>query len=63
MGGNKRMEVTKEDLNSLVKTLDMNIKGLRNNEVDQQIRISIAILSLEALKHNIQNNMHRMKEY
>lgn len=59
--GDLKVIITKEDMESLVKSLALNINGLKYEDVDPQTRINIAILSLESLKHNILNNIHKMK--
>lgn len=43
--------IPKEDLQSLVKTLEINIQALENKEIDN------AIESLKRLKNNIEGNL------
>lgn len=43
--------IPKEDLESLINTLERNIKALENNEIDN------AIESLKKLKNNIEMNL------
>lgn len=59
--GDLKMKITKEDMESLIKSLALNINCLKYEDVDPQTRINIAILSLEALKHNIENNIYKVE--
>ena len=59
--GDFKMKITKEDMESLIKSLALNINGLKYEDVDPEMRIKIAVASLEALKHNIENNLYKLE--
>ena len=55
------MKVTEEDLRGIMKSIQINIDGLRNSEIDIDTRINITTLSLLSLKHSIENGIYKMR--
>ena len=55
------MDITREDLQGLQKSIDMNIETLKWNELDPSHRIHLTILSLVALKESIGKGIRRME--
>ena len=55
------MKVTTEDLRELMRKLDIEIKGLKNERISHMDRVNITTLGLISLKHHIENNIHRVR--
>ena len=54
--------IDEEDLRVLMKSIQMNIDGLRNSEIDIETRVNVSILSQLALKHSVEKAIYKLRE-